>query len=373
MKYCIDEASLLKRSLYIRGWCFSENSTETINIDIITKNGTYKKIDYTLQNSEDVVSVYGVKADQSRFHVYFILENEQIGDDIKIEFYTKLGETAIYDLRNLINTKCVSRTSQILSQVAINGVGLEIGPLDNPIAPKRAGFNIQTMDHMRKEDLKEKYSNDTNVNTDNIEEVDFIWDGRRYSEITGKTNYYDYILASHLIEHTTDLIGFFQECEEILNESGVLSLAIPDKRYCFDYFRPITSLSSIIDNHLLGNKTHSPGTVAEYFLYASLNSGKIGWTEKSKKEFTLCHSAEDAKKFMYNVIENNIFYDVHQWVFTPNSFRLILKDLQDLGFTNLREIAFHDTIGNEFFITLSKNGGNMENSSRLQLLKEVCI
>ena len=73
---------------------------------------------------------------------------------------------------------------------------------------------------------------------------------------------------------------------------------------------------------------------------------------------------------MLNVMENNVYYDVHQWVFTPNSFRLILNDLQDLGFTQLKEIMFHDTIGNEFFITLAKGEGKPGNLSRLQLLQE---
>lgn len=368
MKYCIDEAYLIKKFLYIRGWCFSDRSTD-FKIDILIRAQEHKNIEYSLHNSKDVVAAFGIKAEKSRFDFRYIFETEEIGHDINIKFYNALGEIEMCNLRNyLSNINFFSRTTQILSGVDTSGIGLEIGPLDNPVVPKKAGFNVHTMDHMNKEGLTEKYRDDPNVNTKNIEEVDYVWDGRRYSEITGKINYYDYILASHLIEHTTDLIGFLQQCEEILNEKGVLSLAIPDKRYCFDCFRPVSSLASIIDNHLIENKAHSPGTVAEQLLYAAMNEGKTAWTKKIKDKFDLCHSVEGAQKCMNDVIENNTFYDVHQWVFTPNSFRLILRDLQDLGFTNLKEVAFHDTVGYEFFITLAKGDRESPNVSRLQLL-----
>ena len=48
MKYYIDEAYLIKRMLYIRGWCFSDQNI-AIKIDIITRNKIYSNIDYDLQ------------------------------------------------------------------------------------------------------------------------------------------------------------------------------------------------------------------------------------------------------------------------------------------------------------------------------------
>ena len=370
MKSCIDAAIMIKRLLIIKGWCFSDRS-RTIKIDIITRNKIYKDVDYNQQNSDDVIAVYGSNAEKSRFSLSYILDHNELAKDIKIKFYNEFEEVEIYDFLDKSNTG-FQRIAQILCEVNIDGVGLEIGPLDKPILPKKLGLNVQIMDHMSKASLQKKYQDDSNVSINDIEEIDFIWDGRRYSDIIEKTNYYDYIIASHLIEHTTDLIGFLQECEEILNENGVLSLAIPDKRYCFDYFRPVTSLSSIIDCHITGNKTHSPGVVAEQFLYAVMNRGDIGCAENPDKEITLYHSIENVKKYMQDVITNNTFYDVHQWVFTPNSFRLLLRDLQDLGFTNLREVAFHNTVGNEFFITLAKNTKKPEDISRRQLLVEAC-
>ena len=46
------------------------------------------------------------------------------------------------------------------------------------------------------------------------------------------------------------------------------------------------------------------------------------------------------------------YIDVHNWVFSPNHLRLMLQDLHALGLIRVREAAFQDTIGHEFFLNL---------------------
>ena len=81
----------------------------------------------------------------------------------------------------------------------------------------------------------------------NSEEVDFLWDGRPYVELIGRRHAYDWIIGSHVLEHTTDLLGFLNDCDSLLKKGGVLSLVVPDKRYCFDRFRPLTDVGRVID------------------------------------------------------------------------------------------------------------------------------
>ena len=173
----------------------------------------------------------------------------------------------------------LSRFKKIFHTLDPNGFGLEIGPSYNPVAPKKQGFKVEIIDHLNRNGLIKKYEDDRrHKNRDrqsneqyeelisNIEEVDFIWRGESYEELTGKQNHYDWIIASHVIEHTTDLIAFINDCDSILKSDGVLSLVIPDKRYCFDKFRALTGISEVIDTHLQNKKTHSPGVVADYYL-----------------------------------------------------------------------------------------------------------
>ena len=95
-------------------------------------------IDYDLQDSNDVVAVFGEKAETSRFFTHLIFSCEGNDRDIKIKFYTELGEAEIFNLFNLLNSKSFSRAACILSKVNVDGIGLEIGPLDKPIMPKTA-------------------------------------------------------------------------------------------------------------------------------------------------------------------------------------------------------------------------------------------
>lgn len=137
---------------------------------------------------------------------------------------------------------------------------------------------------MTRTELLNKYK-DYHVNLDNIEEVDFVWKGEKYSDLTGKKKYYDWIIASHVVEHIPDLISFFKGCDAILKDDGVISLAVPDKRYCFDHYRPITGISKIIDNYYQNIRIHTPGTAAEFYLNVVSKAGNTVFYPTEACEF----------------------------------------------------------------------------------------
>jgi 2-polyprenyl-3-methyl-5-hydroxy-6-metoxy-1,4-benzoquinol methylase len=219
-------------------------------------------------------------------------------------------------------------------------IGLEIGAGCAPVAPKKQGFRVHVLDHCDKKALIEKYRRHE-VNIENIEEVDFVWDGRSYTELIGRRHIYDWIIGSHVLEHTTDLIGFLNDCDSLLKKDGVLSLAVPDKRYCFDRFRPLSGIGRVIDAARNPQKIHSAGIAAEYFLTVVSKGGRIAWDAKEKGEFEFVHSLEQAKQAIRDVGERGSYLDVHEWCFTPTSFRLMMRDLFELGFIPLKELAFH--------------------------------
>lgn len=263
----------------------------------------------------------------------------------------------------------MSREEKVLRHINKSGIGIEIGPSHNPIAPKRKGYNVHIIDHMNREGLISKYESH-GLNLDNIEEVDFVWQGESYAELTQTQKFYDWIIASHLIEHTPDLIGFLQDCDSILKEDGVLSLVIPDKRYCFDHFRPITGLSKIIDSHYEQNSIHTPGTVAEYYLNVVAQNGNIAWDSKTRGDYSFIHTIDNALQGMDSVLKDKAYIDVHSWCFVPHSFRLMIQDLFNLGLISFQEVEFFPTEGCEFYISLSRNGKGLD-MPRLELLEKI--
>ncbi len=263
----------------------------------------------------------------------------------------------------------MDRNQKILSHLNLEGMGVEIGPSHRPIVPKKKGYNVHIIDHMNQADLIDKYR-DHNIDLNQIEPVDFVWKGESYAELTGKKKYYDWIIASHLVEHTPDLIGFLNDCNAILKDSGALSLVIPDKRYCFDHFRPITGLPQIINSHFQKNTIHSAGTVAEYFLNVVSKGGKIAWDQTENGAYQFVHSLQDAKDGIKSVQEKDKYIDVHAWCFVPHSFRLMIYDLHALGLIGFQEMGFFPTTGGEFYITLSRHGQGPL-LSRLEMVEKI--
>ena len=74
--------------------------------------------------------------------------------------------------------------------------------------------------------------------------------GRRYvtdacdlSVIPNET--YDFVLASHVLEHIANPLRALQEFKRVLKPGGVVLILVPDKRNTFDHRRPVTSFEHI--------------------------------------------------------------------------------------------------------------------------------
>lgn len=266
------------------------------------------------------------------------------------EHYEAFGRS---EGRKLRPSRELSREEKALYALNRSGLGLEVGPCGNPIAPKRHGYNVHILDHASAADLRAKYR-DHGFDLARIEEVDFVWTGQPISELVGRTGCYDWIIASHVVEHVPDLIGFLQQCEMLLKADGVLSLVIPDKRYCFDHFFAPTSTGNLLDAWSEGRKRPSQGQVFDFFASASKRHGEIAWSRGGGGADALAHSLADARSIWSHSRSAAEYVDVHCWRFTPTSFRLLLSDLQALDLTRFGIKAEFDTTGCEFYVSLGR-------------------
>ncbi len=103
----------------------------------------------------------------------------------------------------------VSRTEALLAPISRSARIIEIGPSYNPIAPKAGGWNTITVDHATRAELVAKYTGAQDVDVDRIEEVDCIWTNGPLAEAVPHRLHgtFDALIASHVIEHATDLLG----------------------------------------------------------------------------------------------------------------------------------------------------------------------
>ncbi len=238
------------------------------------------------------------------------------------------------------------RSEKILAGLRQDGLGLEIGGGYNPLA---TGPSVRHLDQADQETLRTKFAAE-GADPQNVPHVDYVWNGANYAELVGEDRF-DWIVASHVIEHMPCLIRFLQECEAILTQGGILSLAVPDKRYCFDHYRPSAALARVIDTFLHAVRRPTAGALAEMLLNASALEGNICWNAGSIGNPVLIHGVPDALAAMERS-SAGAYCDTHVWAFTPNAFRLLIHDLNALGFTRFAEISFTPTTEGEFYIQL---------------------
>lgn len=246
-----------------------------------------------------------------------------------------------------------TRNEKILSRINYsNTTGLEIGALANPIVTPDMG-NIRYVDHISTDELKEKYSNDSSIDTTKIVDVDYVWGKQTLVEITKKTSF-DYLIACHVVEHVPNLVGWLEDIHSILKPGGILSLAIPDKYQCFDYNRNITQLGDVVESYLNDHRKPTSRQIFDYLSRVSHWNQSISWAGpvETPSCLTNLYSLTNAWDVTQATFRSNEYYDVHCWVFTPYSFFKILEGIAELGLLKFEPIDFYSTSGCEFFVTL---------------------
>lgn len=265
---------------------------------------------------------------------------------------------------------------KMLAGITKEQFGLEIGPSLRPCAPKSKGYHVEIVDFMSRQELIDRYSA-MGLDTSKIEEVDYIWDGHSYTETTGRVNAYDYIIASHVIEHVPDFIGFLRDCSRMLKMNGVLSVAVPDKRYTLDHFRMVTTTGKVINDYLSEDKYGSMGALTDYWNHVVRRKGLTSWPKEEdgsiEKAYEFVHDEEFNRKSYKESVGVQAIRDFHQNVFTPASFELLIYELWEYELIDLKIAALYDTTAEEFVVSMRKAQERpvMSDRERMDLIRRV--
>jgi SAM-dependent methyltransferase len=136
----------------------------------------------------------------------------------------------------------MSRLSQLLAHVDATKTGIEVAPYFNPAVPKATYPKVLTLDVFDTATLKERAAEDPQIYSEKIaliEDVDLVGDASSIGALVsakGLAGKIGYIVSSHNFEHLPNPIRFLRGCSEVLEPGGVLSMAVPDARACFDIF-----------------------------------------------------------------------------------------------------------------------------------------
>lgn len=207
-----------------------------------------------------------------------------------------------------------------------NGRGLETGALSRPMITRQMG-PVEYVDRATREELQTSYGLADDVDAEAIVEVDHVWAGQSLLECVGGARAYDYLLASHVIEHAPDLFGWLREISSVLVDGGVAVFRVPDKRGTFDRARQTSSAGQIVSAYLRGLRGPDAQQIFDCFYNmrdpisetypdgAPVTDESV--TANARHLVELCRGAQVSGEYV----------DAHCWAFTPAS----MVDVLDLG------------------------------------------
>jgi len=237
------------------------------------------------------------------------------------------------------------------------------------VAPKSGGWQTHIVDHATRDELRAKYR-PAGVDTDLIEEVDTVWQGGPLHDavparLLGKV---DLIIASHVLEHIPDLLGFLQSASLLVRPGGLISVALPDRRYCFDCFRPWTTTGGLLEAHHRGMNRHGLKTAFDHMAYSAAADGQIAWGPRRIGEPVLLDPFAAAADLVTTFTEqpDARYQDFHAWQFTPAAFRLVMLELAALGVTDWEVTSLHGPENFEFFAVLRQGVVHRPSAPALQ-------
>lgn len=261
----------------------------------------------------------------------------------------------------LIRQATLPRRGQILDGLDLDRlVGAEIGALDKPLVERNDG-QVFYVDHCDTESLKARWSSDPAVNVEKLH-VDAVWGQKSLREALDSAQAFatrqtglDYVVASHVIEHVPDLVSWLREIRASLAPEGSVRLAVPDRRFTFDYLRQTSTLTDVLDAFVRKRRTPSGSRVLDFALHLADVDCAAAWRgEVTRDNVVPKYTVDTAIGLADDAEQNGTYHDVHCWVFTPTSFAELMLSLGECGHLEFRCDWLVPTALNtfEFFVSI---------------------
>jgi SAM-dependent methyltransferase len=242
-----------------------------------------------------------------------------------------------------------TRRDKILANLDLMALcGMEIGALATPLVSTQEG-EIIYVDHTDTDTLRKKYANDISVDKNEIVNVDAVWGMQTLQDCIGKDKKVDYVVASHVVEHVPDLITWLSEIYSVLKPNGTLRLAVPDRRYTFDYLRSESYIFDVLDAFIRKARAPLPRAILENHHLSCVIDVNRAWSGTLDLMQLVSHnSIRNGLVVASDVLQNGTYHDTHCWVFTPVSFVELCIEMAELDLFFYVCEYFIETQFNEF-------------------------
>jgi SAM-dependent methyltransferase len=267
----------------------------------------------------------------------------------------------------------LDRWQEILKYIGTSASGIEVAPWFKPIIPRGGGRQVVVLDLFDRSTLIDRAESDPNIDKamiPQIGEVDLVGSACEIAELVcaryGPDARFDFVVSSHNLEHLPDPVRFLQGCEALLVPGGIVAMAVPDKRACFDFFRPHTSTGEMLEAF---HERRARPSLAQTFSQGAYNA-TLRMNDRASGAFTLDDNpfqidlrGDVVRQYAHwlerSGANDTEYRDTHCWTFVPSSLELILTELNLLGLINFDIVSIGRPIGCEFYVHLRKRPRNV--------------
>lgn len=247
------------------------------------------------------------------------------------------------------------RTRKITSALNLAGKGIEYGPLHAALL-RKPHYDVSYVDHADRASLAQHYANDPNVDVSLIPEIDIVTGGKLISEFLPKESI-DYIVASHVMEHVPDLLGWLEANLKVLKPGGRIAVAFPDKRYCLDLKRKSSMVSDLVAAYLEKRTMPSFQQVCDHFWNVSKANAVDCWSKtitSENAEYII--DRNDILDILRDMKLTGGYIDSHCWVFADFEFLDCINFIPNIIKGSFEVVSFSQTQPNEleFYVTLRR-------------------
>ncbi len=259
----------------------------------------------------------------------------------------------------------MDRWHALTAPLDLKGTGLEIAPYFNPLLD-RARHDVRYVDCIDNSTIIRKAAENPGAVGRHVPRIDWVWaPGRQLRSCIPADVVFDYCVATHVMEHVPDTIGWLNQIFEVMRDGAVLALALPDRRYGMDYYRRETTLGDLIGNWLQAPSRPTTTQIVD-FLSQTFHDTRPPPDHRMfdvSQPFAAAprHFTDDqALDLAARSQQSSIYLDVHCTVWTPDSFVGVMSRVIDMGLINAQlsePIGRNPSSGwDEFIIHMTKLG-----------------
>ncbi|MCA0048027.1 class I SAM-dependent methyltransferase [Mesorhizobium sp. B283B1A] len=247
------------------------------------------------------------------------------------------------------------RTKKITSALNLAGKGIEYGPL-HAVLLRKAHYDVSYVDYADRAYLAEHYANNPDVDVSLIPEIDIVTGGKLISEFLPEESI-DYVVASHVMEHVPDLLGWLESNLRVLKLGGRIAVAFPDKRYCFDLKRKNSTISDVMAAYLEKRTKPSFQQICDHFWNVSKARAADCWKKSTTPDNAeYVHDRRTIVDTLRKMGAREDYIDCHCWVFPDFKFLETMNVIRSVHNVGFEVVSFYPTQPNtlEFYVTFEK-------------------